>query len=85
MIQKPYKVATFFGCIGTDKFAEILKTKAEEAHVDARYYEQSEQPTGTCAACITGDNRSATLCPGIWPLITILMSREHRTETFLLG
>ncbi|XP_073452867.1 adenosine kinase isoform X6 [Aquarana catesbeiana] len=58
MIQKPYKVATFFGCIGTDKFAEILKTKAEEAHVDARYYEQSEQPTGTCAACITGDNRS---------------------------
>ncbi|XP_072281277.1 adenosine kinase isoform X2 [Pyxicephalus adspersus] len=58
MIQKPYKVATFFGCIGTDKFGEILKKKAEEAHVDARYYEQSEQPTGTCAACITGDNRS---------------------------
>ncbi|XP_043912672.1 adenosine kinase [Protopterus annectens] len=58
MIQKPYKVATFFGCIGTDKFGEILKKKAEEAHVDAHYYEQSEQPTGTCAACITGDNRS---------------------------
>ncbi|KAM8924604.1 adenosine kinase [Pelodytes ibericus] len=57
MIQKPYKVATFFGCIGTDKFGEILKKKAEEAHVDAHYYEQSEQPTGTCAACITGDNR----------------------------
>ncbi|XP_056387237.1 adenosine kinase isoform X1 [Hyla sarda] len=58
MIQKPYKVATFFGCIGKDKFGEILKKKTEEAHVDARYYEQSEQPTGTCAACITGDNRS---------------------------
>ncbi|KAE8591455.1 hypothetical protein XENTR_v10018455 [Xenopus tropicalis] len=58
MIQKPYKVATFFGCIGTDKFGEILKKKAEEAHVDAHYYEQSEQPTGTCAACITGENRS---------------------------
>uniref|UniRef100_A0A8C5PW11 Adenosine kinase n=1 Tax=Leptobrachium leishanense TaxID=445787 RepID=A0A8C5PW11_9ANUR len=58
MIQKPNKVATFFGCIGTDKFGEILKKKAEEAHVDAHYYEQSEQPTGTCAACITGDNRS---------------------------
>ncbi|XP_068111481.1 adenosine kinase isoform X2 [Hyperolius riggenbachi] len=57
MIQKPYKVGTFFGCIGTDKFGEILKKKAEEAHVDAHYYEQSEQPTGTCAACITGDNR----------------------------
>nr|XP_057917176.1 adenosine kinase-like isoform X2 [Doryrhamphus excisus] len=58
MIQKPHKVATFFGCIGTDRFGEILKKKAAEAHVDARYYEQSEQPTGTCAACITGDNRS---------------------------
>ncbi|KAM4032631.1 adenosine kinase isoform 1-T1 [Anomaloglossus baeobatrachus] len=58
MIQKPYKVATFFGCIGKDKFGEILKKKTEEVHVDAHYYEQSEQPTGTCAACITGDNRS---------------------------
>ncbi|KAG9485297.1 adenosine kinase isoform X1 [Eleutherodactylus coqui] len=58
MIQKPYKVATFFGCIGKDKFGEILKKKTEEAHVDAHYYEQSEQPTGTCAACITGESRS---------------------------
>uniref|UniRef100_A0A8C1C0M8 Adenosine kinase n=1 Tax=Cyprinus carpio carpio TaxID=630221 RepID=A0A8C1C0M8_CYPCA len=46
MIQEPHKVATFFGCI------------AAEAHVDAHYYEQSQEPTGTCAACITGDNRS---------------------------
>ncbi|XP_075466435.1 adenosine kinase isoform X2 [Ascaphus truei] len=58
MIEEPHKVGTFFGCIGTDKFGEILKKKTEEAHVDAHYYEQSEQPTGTCAACITGDNRS---------------------------
>ncbi|KAG8135156.1 putative Adenosine kinase isoform 2 protein, partial [Naja naja] len=58
MIQFPYKAATFFGCIGTDKFGEILKRKTEEAHVDAHYYEQSEEPTGTCAACITSDNRS---------------------------
>lgn len=60
MIQEPHKVATFFGCIGKDKFGKILKEKAEEAHVEAHYYEQSEEPTGTCAACITGDNRSAT-------------------------
>ncbi len=60
MIQEPHKVATFFGCIGKDKFGKILKEKAEEAHVDAHYFEQSEEPTGTCAACITGDNRSAT-------------------------
>uniref|UniRef100_A0A3P8VI43 Adenosine kinase n=1 Tax=Cynoglossus semilaevis TaxID=244447 RepID=A0A3P8VI43_CYNSE len=58
MIQEPHKVATFFGCIGTDRFGEILKTKAAEAHVDAYYYEQNQEPTGTCAACITGENRS---------------------------
>uniref|UniRef100_A0A8C2X947 Adenosine kinase n=1 Tax=Cyclopterus lumpus TaxID=8103 RepID=A0A8C2X947_CYCLU len=58
MIQKPQKVATFFGCIGSDQFGEILKKKAAEVHVDAHYYEQNEEPTGTCAACITGDKRS---------------------------
>ncbi|XP_037318918.2 adenosine kinase b isoform X1 [Pungitius pungitius] len=58
MIQKPQKVATFFGCIGNDQFGEILKEKAAQAHVDAHYYEQNVEPTGTCAACITGDNRS---------------------------
>lgn len=63
MIQKPPKVATFFGCIGKDEFGKILKQKAAECHVDAHYYEQTEEPTGTCAACITGDNRSVTLFP----------------------
>ncbi|TNN56142.1 Adenosine kinase [Liparis tanakae] len=58
MIQEPHNVGTFFGCIGKDKFGDILKQKAEEAHIDAHYYEQDEEPTGTCAACITGDNRS---------------------------
>ncbi|XP_044070329.1 adenosine kinase isoform X2 [Siniperca chuatsi] len=58
MIQEPHKVGTFFGCIGKDKFGEILKQKSVEAHIDAHYYEQDEEPTGTCAACITGDNRS---------------------------
>ncbi|XP_058554376.1 adenosine kinase isoform X3 [Neofelis nebulosa] len=58
MIEQPHKAATFFGCIGIDRFGEILKKKAAEAHVDAHYYEQNEQTTGTCAVCITGDNRS---------------------------
>lgn len=57
MIQEPHNVGTFFGCIGKDNFGKILKEKAQEAHVDAHYYEQDEEPTGTCAACITGDNR----------------------------
>uniref|UniRef100_A0A3Q2Z4T9 Adenosine kinase n=1 Tax=Hippocampus comes TaxID=109280 RepID=A0A3Q2Z4T9_HIPCM len=58
MIQEPHNVGTFFGCIGKDKFGEILKQKAEEAHIDAHYYEQDKEPTGSCAACVTGANRS---------------------------
>ncbi|XP_037320770.1 adenosine kinase isoform X1 [Pungitius pungitius] len=58
MMQEPHNIGTFFGCIGKDKFGDILKEKAKDAHIDAHYYEQDEEPTGTCAACITGDNRS---------------------------
>uniref|UniRef100_A0AAQ4RMG1 Adenosine kinase n=1 Tax=Gasterosteus aculeatus aculeatus TaxID=481459 RepID=A0AAQ4RMG1_GASAC len=58
MIQEPHNIGTFFGCIGKDKFGDILKEKAKATHIDAHYYEQDEEPTGTCAACITGDNRS---------------------------
>uniref|UniRef100_A0A8C5HAE2 Adenosine kinase n=1 Tax=Gouania willdenowi TaxID=441366 RepID=A0A8C5HAE2_GOUWI len=58
MIQEPRKVGTFFGCIGKDQFGEILKKKAEDAHIETHYYEQDDEPTGTCAACITGANRS---------------------------
>ncbi|EMP37943.1 Adenosine kinase, partial [Chelonia mydas] len=72
MIQSPYKAATFFGCIGTDKFGEILKNKTEEAHVDAHYYEQSDEPTGTCAACIPGPHHGTTPeAPGV--------NRQHPT------
>lgn len=76
MIQSPYKAATFFGCIGKDKFGEILKKKAEEAHVDAHYYEQNEEPTGTCAACITSDNRSETVSLQV----TLSLLKDMRTD-----
>lgn len=62
-------MGTFFGCIGKDNFGEILKQKAKEAHIDAHYYEQEEEPTGTCAACITGDNR--------WVIMMIIITYIH--------
>lgn len=74
MIQEPHNVGTFFGCIGKDKFGSILKQKAEEAHVDAHYYEQDEEPTGTCAACITGDNRLVYTGTLVYLIYTIVSS-----------
>jgi adenosine kinase len=49
---------TFMGCIGRDKFGEILEGKVREAGVNPRYMYNDEQPTGTCAVCLTGTNRS---------------------------
>lgn len=74
MIQEPHNVGTFFGCIGKDNFGTILKEKAEAAHIDAHYYEQDEEPTGTCAACITGDNR--------WVELGLL---RHQVALLVLG
>nr|XP_032801453.1 adenosine kinase isoform X2 [Petromyzon marinus] len=57
MIGHPCKAATFFGCVGEDAFGATLRRKAEEAGVDARYQVTSSAATGSCAVCVTGDNR----------------------------
>lgn len=56
-------VSVYMGCIGNDKFGKILKEKAKEAGVNARYMEQDKEPTGTCAVIITGHERS--LCANL--------------------
>jgi adenosine kinase len=50
--------ATFMGCIGRDKFGEILETKVKEEGVNGRYMYSDTEPTGTCAVCLTGKHRS---------------------------
>lgn len=52
------KVAVFFGCVGNDKYAEILKSKAQEDGVDVHYQYTDKEPTGTCGVLITGTQRS---------------------------
>ncbi|XP_023167700.1 adenosine kinase isoform X2 [Drosophila hydei] len=57
------KVAVFFGCVGKDNYADILREKAREAGVDAHYQVSTDTPTGTCAVLITGTHRS--LCANL--------------------
>lgn len=47
------------GCIGKDKFGEILESKAKEAGVLVSYQYHDTVPTGTCAVIVTdqGANR----------------------------
>lgn len=45
------------GCIGKDKFGDILKTKAEAVGVSVHYQYHEKEATGTAACIITGNNR----------------------------
>lgn len=46
------------GCVGKDKYAEILVKANTEAGLHAEYLYDDAQPTGRCGAIITGHDRS---------------------------
>ena len=48
---------TFMGCIGKDKFGQILEEKAREGGVNTCYMYDDKEPTGTCAVLLSGANR----------------------------
>lgn len=56
MLQIPGATA-YMGSIGKDKFGEEMKKKAAQSGVKVHYYED-ESPTGTCAVCVMGSERS---------------------------
>ncbi|CAD7006154.1 unnamed protein product [Ceratitis capitata] len=62
ILQKP-NTAIFFGCIGQDKYGEILDERARSNGVDVHYQRTNEAPTGTCGVLITGTHRS--LCANL--------------------
>lgn len=49
---------TYMGCVGADHYAEVLRNTASKDGVEVRYMIDSTTPTGTCAACIVGGERS---------------------------
>jgi len=57
LLNQP-NVATFMGCVGTDKYANIMKEKATEVGLNTIYQVTDKAPTGTCAVLITGKERS---------------------------
>jgi adenosine kinase len=73
LLRKP-KATTFFGTVGNDKFAEILKSTAEQVGVNVRYQIVDGMSTGRCGALITGENRS---------LVTELGAAEHFHAEYL--
>lgn len=58
-----FKVATFFGSVGMDKYSKILEEQAVADGVNPQYQYNEKEPTGTCAVLITGKHRS--LCANL--------------------
>ena len=73
LLRRP-KATTFFGSVGHDKFAEILRSTAEEVGVNVRYQVLESMSTGRCGAVITGEDRS---------LVTELGAAEKFDAKFL--
>lgn len=46
------------GCIGKDRYGEILREKAESVGVSVHYQYHDSEATGTAACIITGKSRS---------------------------
>lgn len=54
----PADSVVFFGCVGKDKYADILQEANKKAGLLAIYRYDEEQPTGRCGVIITGKDRS---------------------------
>jgi adenosine kinase len=54
----PDNSVMYIGCVGKDKYADILKEACNQAGVHTEYRVDDVQPTGKCGVIITGHNRS---------------------------
>ncbi|XP_072944649.1 uncharacterized protein Adk2 [Epargyreus clarus] len=62
ILKKP-NMSVYFGCVGNDDYAKILKERAVAEGVTVHYQVTDEAPTGTCAVLVTGTHRS--LCANL--------------------
>lgn len=62
ILKKP-NICTYFGCVGNDDYAKILRERAVAEGVNVLYQVTDQAPTGTCAVLVTGTHRS--LCANL--------------------
>ncbi|GAB6028552.1 hypothetical protein CHUAL_002695 [Chamberlinius hualienensis] len=81
ILETPH-IAGYMGCIGKDKFGEILEAKAKESGVFTRYMYEENEGTGTCAVLITGQERS--LCAYLGAANLFQISHVQKAENWAL-
>jgi adenosine kinase len=52
------RACTYVGCVGQDEYAEKLTLLCTGDGVNVQFDRTDKAPTGTCAVCITGNDRS---------------------------
>merc|ERR550537_132899 len=57
MIQQP-GASAYMGCVGEDEYSQKMRDACKADGVNALYMVDKAVPTGTCAVCITGNDRS---------------------------
>lgn len=70
------------GCVGKDKYSEILEDKATRDGLNVRYQYTDQEPTGTCAVLITGKDRS--LCANLAAANCFSLTHIEKPENKLL-
>ena len=56
-LQPPNSVV-YIGCVGADKYADILRSTVADAGLRVEYRVEPDHPTGRCGVIITGHDRS---------------------------
>ncbi|XP_055534064.1 uncharacterized protein LOC129723713 [Wyeomyia smithii] len=82
ILQRP-NVFVFFGCVGKDRYSEILSQKAISDGVNVQYQFCADTPTGTCAVLVTNTQRS--LCANLAAAnnFTVEHLKTSSSESFL--
>lgn len=57
MLAQP-GATSYVGCVGKDKYAATMRDVCAKDGVNVQYMEDEATPTGTCAVCVVGMDRS---------------------------
>lgn len=79
ILKKP-NVCSYFGCVGNDDFARILKDKAESDGVNVLYQVTADKPTGTCAVLLTDGGNHRSLCANLAAAQQFTEEHIHKPE-----
>ncbi|KAG1695305.1 Adenosine kinase [Nymphon striatum] len=78
-------IVSFMGCIGKDKFGEVLEKEATSASIIVKYQYNTTEPTGTCAVVLTSNGTKRSLCANLAAANLFHESHLEKEDNFESG